>query len=67
MGKKKYSATRHLPEAVRDTAWKAQARLRKRYRALTTRGMRSTVAVTAVTRELVGFMWRIALMDPTEA
>ena len=35
--------------------------------ALTTRGKRSTVAVTAVTRELVGFMWTIALMEPTEA
>ena len=67
VGKKKYFATRHLPEAVRDTAWKAQARLTKRYRALTARGKRSTVAVTAVARELVGFMWAIALMEPTEA
>ena len=38
VGKKKYFATRHLPEAFRDTAWKAQARLKKRYRALTARG-----------------------------
>ena len=38
VGKKKYFATRHLPEAVRDSAWKAQARLTKRYRALTARG-----------------------------
>jgi transposase len=67
VGKKKYFATRHLPEAVRDTAWKAQARLTERYRALTARGKRSTVAVTAVARELVGFMWAIALMEPTEA
>jgi len=66
MGKEKYFATRHLPEAVRETAWKAQARLTKRYRALTARGKRSTVAVTAVARELVGFMWAIALMEPME-
>ena len=65
VGKKKYFATRHL-EAIRDTAWK-QARLTKRYRALTARGKRSTVAVTAVARELVGFMWAIAMMEPTEA
>jgi len=42
-------------------------RLTKRYRALNGRGKRSTVAVTAVARELVGFMWAIALMEPTEA
>ena len=67
VGKKKYFATRHLPEDVRDVAWKAQARLTRRYRALTARGKRSTVAVTAVARELVGFMWAIALMEPAEA
>ena len=38
VGKKKYFETRHMPEAVRDIAWKAQARLTKRYRALTARG-----------------------------
>ena len=66
VGKEKYFATRHLPEAVLETAWKAQARLTKRYRALTARGKRSTIAVTAVARELVGFMWAIALMEPME-
>ena len=64
VGKKAYFATRHMPEAVRDTAWKAQARLTKRYRALVARGKRSTVAATAVARELVGFMWAIARMQP---
>ena len=48
-------------------AWNAQARLTKRYRALTASGKRSTVAVTAVARELVGFMWAIAMMEPMEA
>ena len=64
VGKKAYFATRHMPEAVRDTAWKAQARLTKRYRALVARGKRSTVAITAVARGLVGFMWAIARMQP---
>jgi len=64
VSKKAYFATRHMPEAIRDTAWKAQARLTKRYRALVARGKRSTVAITAVARELVGFMWAIARMQP---
>ena len=60
VGKKKYFETRHMPEAVRDIAWKAQARLTKRYRALTARGKRTVVATTAVARELAAFMWAIA-------
>lgn len=52
-----------MPEAVRDIAWKVQARLTKRYPAPTGRGKRSTVAVTAVARELAAFMWVIARMD----
>jgi len=67
VGKKAYFATRHMPEEVRETAWKAQARLTKRYRALIARGKRSTVAITAVARELAGFMWAIARMDPMGA
>ncbi len=50
-----------LPQRARDIAWKAQVRLTKRYRYLTARGKRSTVAITAVARELVGFMWAIAI------
>ena len=60
VGKKKYFETRHMPEAVRDIAWKAQARLTRRYRALTARGKRTVVATTAVARELAAFMWAIA-------
>ena len=51
---------------VRDIAWKAQSRLCARYRALVGRGKRSTVATTAVARELAGFMWAIArVVTPT--
>lgn len=53
----------HLDAAskpVRDIAWRAQTRLCARYRALIRAGKRSTVAVTAVARELAGFVWDLA-------
>jgi hypothetical protein len=45
---------------VREIAWKAQCRLNRRYRALIRRGKLKTVAITAVARELAGFVWAIA-------
>ncbi len=45
--------------AVRAIAWKAQCRLCARYRALIRRGKPKTVAITAVARELAGFIWAI--------
>jgi transposase len=44
---------------VRLTAWKAQQRLHKRFKQLSGR-KKSVVAVTAVARELAGFVWAIA-------
>ena len=44
---------------VRMLAWKAQQRLHKRFKQLAVR-KKSVVAVTAVARELVGFVWAIA-------
>ena len=58
-GKKKHYAREGLPPAVQDIAWKAQTRPCARYRALAARGKRLTVAVTAVARELAGFVWVI--------
>jgi transposase len=49
-----------LPPAVRDIAAKAQTRLCARYRALSQRGKKLTVTVTAIARELAGFIWAIA-------
>jgi len=50
-----------LPKAVTDIAWKAQLRLHHRYQHLTRVGKKkSQVAVTAVARELSGFVWAIA-------
>ncbi len=44
---------------VREIAWKAQCRLYRRYRALIRRGKLKTVAITAVARELAGFIWAV--------
>jgi transposase len=48
------------PKTVTDIAWKAQVRLCGRYRALLHRHKKSVVAVTAIARELAGFVWAIA-------
>jgi transposase len=45
---------------VRVIAWKAQQRLHKRLLRLKEKGKPATRAVTAVARELVGFVWAIA-------
>jgi len=49
-----------VSQAIKDIAWKAQLRLNKRYKKLVSQGKKSQVAITAVARELVGFMWAIA-------
>lgn len=49
---------------MRDIAWKAQARLTERYRAMTARGKRTTAATTAIARELTAFMWTIPKLPP---
>ena len=49
-----------LPQAIRDIGWKAQIRLTKRYRRLVSRRKNHNVAVTAVARELSGFLWSIS-------
>jgi transposase len=48
-----------LPKPVRDIAWKAQTRLCERYRKLSAKSKKPTVVVTAIARELCGFMWAI--------
>jgi hypothetical protein len=45
---------------VRAIAWKAQHRLHSRLKKLLDRGKPANQAVTAVARELVGFIWAIA-------
>ena len=46
---------------VKEIAWKAQHRLHTRYRALTARGKCRQQVVTAIGRELLGFIWAIGV------
>ncbi len=59
IGKKKLAKVAAAPRAVQEIAWKAQSRLFARFRALTRKGKRPTVVVTAIARELSGFIWAI--------
>jgi transposase len=49
-----------LAKPIRDTAWKAQERLCRRYRKLARAGKSPTVVTTAIARELAGFAWAVA-------
>ena len=62
----KLAAVDAVPEAVREIAWKAQTRLCQRYRHMMARGKLRHVVVTAIARELAGFVWSIACItsDP---
>ena len=48
------------PQAIQDIAWNAQVRLCGRYRRLRARGKQHNKVVTAIARELVGFLWDTA-------
>jgi transposase len=48
-----------VSEEVREIAWKAQHRLHARYWKLTARGKNKGQVVTAMGRELLGFIWAI--------
>jgi transposase len=62
----KLAAVDAVPEAVRAIAWKAQTRLCQRYRHMIAKGKPRQVVVTAIARELAGFIWSIACItsDP---
>lgn len=49
-----------LSKEIKDIAWKAQVRLCGRYRRLTAKGKLKNKVITAIARELAGFMWAIA-------
>ena len=48
-----------VPEELKEIAWKAQHRLHKRYMRLTAAGKDQRKIITAVGRELLGFIWAI--------
>lgn len=58
---------RGLPSNVTDIAWKAQVRLHRRYKRLQSRGKSKQLTITAVARELVGFVWAIARQPVSDA
>lgn len=53
-------------EAVKAIAWKAQHRLHQRYRTLLGRGKSKQQVVTALGRELLGFIWAIGMQVDRE-
>lgn len=59
LGTRRHYQQRAVSAQVRDIAHRAEARLCARYRALSARGKKLTVAVTAIARELAGFIWAI--------
>jgi hypothetical protein len=50
-----------VPAEITEIAWKAQNRLHKRYMTLMARGKEQRKTMTAVARELLGFIWAIAI------
>jgi transposase len=50
-----------LDQDIKDIAWKAQWRLHTRYKKLAAAGKKKPQIVTAVGRELLGFIWAIAV------
>jgi transposase len=56
-----------VPEEIKEIAWKAQIRLHKRYCRLAAAGKDQRKIVTAVGRELLGFIWAIGTRAETAA
>jgi len=53
-----------VPAEVQAISWKAQVRLCKRYRQLSTRGKHVNQVVVAIAREMAAFAWAIARLVP---
>jgi transposase len=58
---------RDLDPRVLEIAWKAQLRLSRRYTRLSSKSKPAGKVVTAVARELVGFIWAIATAAETQS
>ncbi len=67
VGKTLATRQRHCSAAVTALAWKAQHRLHQRYVRLMARGKCKQQAVTAVGRELLGFIWDIGVQVERDA
>jgi transposase len=66
IARRKLKAVDAVPDAVRAIAWKAQTRLCQRYRQMMAKDKLKQIIVTAIARELAGFVWAIACItsDP---
>lgn len=54
-----------LSKSARDIAWKGQLRMCQRYRHLVAAGKAKVVVITAIAREMVGFLWAKAVAART--
>jgi hypothetical protein len=54
-----------VSEEIKEISWKAQQRLHERYRKLLAKGKNKGVVMTAVGRELLGFIWAIGIKAET--
>lgn len=61
IGKTLAARQREQPAVITQIAWRAQQRLCDRYRKLSARGKSPQLTVTAVARELLGFIWAIGM------
>ena len=61
VGEKLRKRQEGVPPAITEIAWKAQNRLYKRYIKLSMAGKDQRKVMTAVARELLGFIWAIAI------
>jgi transposase len=61
VGEKLRKRQQGIPAEITEIAWKAQNRLHKRYVKLTMAGKDQRKIMTAVGRELLGFIWAIAI------
>ena len=66
VGKALAARQRRSTAAITALAWKAQQRLHQRYARLTRRGKCKQQTVTAVGRELLGFIWAIGVQVERE-
>ncbi len=60
VSRKRHDRIENLPKTVRDIAWKGQLRMCQRYRHPVAAGKAKVAVITAIAREMVGFIWAIA-------
>jgi transposase len=61
IGEKLRKRQQGIPAEITELAWKAQNRLHKRYLKMAMAGKKQKKFVTAIGRELLGFIWAIGI------